>query len=126
MTGIFYALSAAAFWALATRLFTRMSSFWTPAALALIKSLVSLALFGLWFGIAGKPVFDQSLETIGFLVLSGVIGIAIGDTALFMALYRMGERRTLLIAETAAPVMVFISALCSGSFMKTCPPEFQL
>jgi|DEB0MinimDraft_6_1074348.scaffolds.fasta_scaffold20649_2 drug/metabolite transporter (DMT)-like permease len=111
MTGIFFALSAAAFWALATRLFARMSGFWTPAALAFIKSLVSLVLFGLWFAVAAKPVFDQDLQTIGFLVLSGVIGIAIGDTALFMALYRMGERRTLLIAETAAPVMVFISAL---------------
>ncbi len=111
MTGIVFALSAAAFWALATRLFTRMAGFWTPAALAMIKSLVSLVLFGLWFVAAGKPVFEQSLATIGFLVLSGVIGIAIGDTALFMALYRMGERPTLLIAETAAPVMVFISAL---------------
>ena len=45
MTGIAFALSAAAFWALATRLFTRMAGFWTPAALAMIKSLVSLVLF---------------------------------------------------------------------------------
>lgn len=110
MTGIFYALSAAAFWALATRLFTSMSRFWTPAALALLKSLVSLLLFGIWFVIVGQPIFDQRMETIGFLVLSGVIGIAIGDTALFMALYRMGERRTLLIAETAAPIMVLMTA----------------
>ena len=110
MTGIFFALTAAAFWALATRLFRSMSSFWSPASLALIKSLVSVALFGIWFWLAGKPIFQQEPETIVYLMVSGVIGIAVGDTALFIALYRMGERQTLLVAETAAPVFVLFGA----------------
>jgi drug/metabolite transporter (DMT)-like permease len=110
MTGIFYALTAAAFWAIATRLYRDMSLYWTAASLALIKSLVSLGLFIAWFVISGKPLFDQESEVIIWLVVSGIIGIAIGDTALFMALYRMGERQTLLIAETAAPMFVLIAA----------------
>lgn len=87
-----------------------MSSYWSPASLALIKSLVSVVLFGIWFLFAGKPIFQQELETIIYLMASGVIGIAVGDTALFIALYRMGERQTLLVAETAAPVFVLFGA----------------
>ena len=45
-------------------------------------------------------------QTVLILVLSGVIGIGIGDTALFAALRRMGEQNTLLIAETLAPLLV--------------------
>lgn len=110
MTGIACALSAAAFWAIATRLFKGMAAYWSAASLALIKSIVSLVLFLLWFGVAGMPLFDQELNVIGWLILSGVIGIAVGDTALFLALYQMGERQTLLVAETAAPVFVLLGA----------------
>jgi drug/metabolite transporter (DMT)-like permease len=110
VTGIFYALAAAAMWAAATRIFKDMSDHWSAAALALIKSWVGLLLFIAWFLIADIPLFLENLDVIIWLVISGVVGIAIGDTALFLALYRMGERQTLLIAETAAPVIVLISA----------------
>ena len=110
MTGILCALTAAAFWAIATRLFKGMSVYWSAASLALIKSWVSLVLFLIWFLVSGAPLLDQDIEVIAWLVVSGIVGIAIGDTALFMALYRMGERQTLLISETAAPIFVLISA----------------
>ena len=97
-------------WAVATRLFKTMSAYWTAAALALIKSWVSLLMFGFWFLLSGTPLLDQSFEVIAWLFFSGVIGIAIGDTALFLALYRMGERQTLLVSETVAPVAVLVSA----------------
>lgn len=110
LTGVWFALSAAAFWAIATRLFKSMADYWSAASLALIKSLLSLVFFGGWFFLAGTPLLEQEVATILWLLLSGVIGIAIGDTALFLALYKMGERTTLLIAETAAPILVLAGA----------------
>ena len=110
MTGTIAALSAAAFWAIATRLFRGMSSYWSAASLALIKSLVSLVLFLAWALATDLPLLDQQFHVILWLVVSGIVGIAIGDTALFMALYQMGERQTLLVSETAAPVFVLLSA----------------
>lgn len=58
MTGVLFALTAATFWAFATRLFKGMSGYWSPTSLALLKSLVSLALFTLWFVVEGKPIFE--------------------------------------------------------------------
>lgn len=106
MAGTLFALSAALFWAIATRIFRQMSVFWSPAGLATIKSVVSVALFLAWFAIAGIPFWQHETQTLLWLLGSGVIGIALGDTALFYALYRMGERQTLLVAETAAPILV--------------------
>ena len=57
-----------------------MSGYWSPASLALLKSLAGLALFTRWFVVEGKPIFGQEAETIIYQVVFGVIGIAIGDT----------------------------------------------
>jgi drug/metabolite transporter (DMT)-like permease len=50
------------------------------------------------------------LWPVGLLVISGVIGIGIGDTAFFAALNRLGERRTVLMAETLAPPIAALIA----------------
>ena len=50
------------------------------------------------------------LNTGLILMHSGVIGIGLGDTALFASLTRIGEQNTLLIAETLAPFIVITLA----------------
>ncbi|MCB1699982.1 MAG: DMT family transporter [Pseudomonadales bacterium] len=105
MSGIFFALGTALFWAVATRLFRQMALYWTPVGLATLKSVVAVALFLTWFALQGVRFWEHELETVLWLFGSGIVGIAIGDSALFYALYRMGERNTLLVAETAAPVL---------------------
>ncbi len=45
------------------------------------------------------------------LLAGGVIGIGIGDTALFASLNRLGERQTILIAQSAAPVATLLIAV---------------
>lgn len=52
--------------------------------------------FGLWSTI--------NLDGIGLLVLSGFIGIFIGDTALMQALGRIGPRRNAILFSTNAPI----------------------
>ncbi len=110
MSGTVFALAAALFWAVATRLYRQMADYWSPVGLATVKATLSTVLFLIWFIAAGIPFLSHDATTIGWLLGSGVVGIAIGDSALFYALYRMGERQTLLIAETAAPIIVAISA----------------
>ncbi len=108
--GVMFALTAALFWALATSLYRQMAGYWSPASLALIKSVVSVVLFLLWFAGAGLVFWQHEATTLVWLLISGVIGIAIGDTAIFYALYRMNERETLIVAETAAPIFVVLAA----------------
>ncbi len=106
MAGIAFALGAALFWAIATRLYRQMSGYWSPVGLATVKSVVSVLLFLAWFLVFGTQFWTHDWQTLVGLLFSGVIGIALGDSALFYALYRLGERQTLLIAETAAPILV--------------------
>jgi drug/metabolite transporter (DMT)-like permease len=110
LTGVAVALAAALCWAIGVRLFYQLRGYWQPAALAWIKSLIGAGFFLVYFAVLGRSVTDLSQETALGLLLSGAVGIALGDTALFMALYRLAERQTLLVAETAAPVFVVIAA----------------
>ncbi|MDM3870756.1 DMT family transporter [Porticoccus sp. W117] len=108
--GVFAALIAALGWAIATRIYRFMGSLWSPLALTCIKSGVASVMFALWIHFAGGSFSTDSLAPVLWLVLSGAIGIGLGDTALFRALMQMGESRSLMIAETLAPAFVVIAA----------------
>jgi drug/metabolite transporter (DMT)-like permease len=110
LSGIAIALGAALCWALGLRIFHRLRGYWQAATLAWIKSVIAALLFLLYFAVLGRSVTEVPADVAVAMVLSGVVGIALGDTALFLALYRLAERRTLLVAETAAPILVLILA----------------
>ncbi len=81
-----------------------------PLALNLYKGVIAgILLFVtiLWLG-HGWQGFNS--YGVSLLLLSGMIGIGIGDTAFFAALNRLGERPTLLIAETIAPPISIVLA----------------
>lgn len=48
------------------------------------------------------------------LILSGLVGIFIGDTALFATLRRMGPRRTAILFALNAPITTFLGFLVLG------------
>lgn len=103
--GIVVALTAAFFWALSARFYGHSAQQWSVVLLNLTKNLVAVVVLGavmLW--LPGNH--DISASTVAVLMLSGFIGIGIGDTALFAALKRMGDQNTLLLAETLAPLIV--------------------
>lgn len=97
------ALAAAFCWALAAVMFRRVGIYVSPLLLNLYKSLIASAL------LLAFVVWNWDLQvgwgpyTVVLLLASGAIGIGIGDTAFFAALNQLGERRTMLIAETLAP-----------------------
>ncbi|MBW4639655.1 MAG: DMT family transporter, partial [Gloeocapsa sp. UFS-A4-WI-NPMV-4B04] len=68
--------------------------------------------FGHWAkSTVGQSSYDIVLTYLALaILLSGVVGIGIGDTAFFVALNSLGPRRALLM-ETLAPPMTAIGAL---------------
>jgi len=103
------ALFTALVWAIAVTFFRQLGGIFTPLNLNLWKGIISIAGLGLTllFMSSAMPETNDLL----WLLLSGLIGIGIGDTAFFSALNRMGERSTLLVAETLAPVFTAMLAV---------------
>lgn len=109
--GIFCALGAAFCWAIATIWYKQLTGCFSNLALNFHKGWITLfALLLIW------PFIDNlgdgiNNHNLAILLLSGAIGIGIGDTALFAALKRLSEKQTLLIAESIAPIMVVIGGM---------------
>lgn len=105
------ALLAAFLWAAATLMFGRMGQQLSPLVLNLVKGIFALAMLMLTIliqsGIAEIP--DLPLLSVGLLVLSGGLGIGLGDTAYFSAINALGARKALLL-ETLAPPMSTVLA----------------
>ena len=105
------ALLAAFLWAAATLMFGRMGRQLSPLVLNLVKGVFALAMLLLTIlvqaGVAGAP--DLPLISVMLLVLSGGLGIGLGDTAYFSAINALGARKALLL-ETLAPPMSTVLA----------------
>ncbi|WIO74331.1 DMT family transporter [Porticoccaceae bacterium LTM1] len=108
--GVIAALTAALCWALATRIYRGMGAFWSPLSLTFIKNFIAIGLFGLAIFLSSGDFVSGSSEAVWWLILSGAIGIGIGDVSLFKALNTLGEARTLMVAETLAPILVVVIA----------------
>ena len=94
LIGVAAALAAALCWTLASTLWRRLPTSLGPAQLNLLKNLVALGFqlpVLLVLGQLGVPAAVPVL----LLLLSGVLGIALGDSFYFAALRRLGTRRTL-------------------------------
>ncbi len=109
-TGELAGLGAALAWAIASVLFRRLGSHVAPLALNLYKGVIATGM--LLSVLAIRPDLVKAIDAgpLTMLLLSGAIGIGIGDTAFFAALNRLGERRTVLMAETLTPPMAILIA----------------
>ncbi len=105
------ALSAAAVWAIASTIFTRVGKQnVSPLALNVIKCVLALVMMMLTLVALGhSPWPVASAATITVLGVSGVIGLSIGDTAFFGALTRLGARRALLINTLSPPTTALLA-----------------
>lgn len=81
--------------------FTRIRMYWVSVLLAVVAWIV-----GGWGSVEGSDWVP--------LALSGFIGLAIGDAALFTAFARLGPRRTGILFAANAPMAAVLSALFLG------------
>ncbi|MCL5255797.1 MAG: DMT family transporter [Gammaproteobacteria bacterium] len=106
------ALLAALCWALATLMYARSSHHLSSAQLNLVKGLIATPLLAI-----GLLVFSNleqlswASTPIWLLLLSGGIGITIGDTCYFSALRRLGAGHTILLEYLAPPFAALIAWL---------------
>jgi DME family drug/metabolite transporter len=87
-------LAAALCWTLASLLWRRLPTSLSPARLNLLKNMVALAL---QLPLVLLLPWQAPAASVLALALSGVVGIALGDTLFFAALRRLGTRRTLTL-----------------------------
>ncbi len=119
MSGEFAALGGALCWALASIFFADIGIRVRAVNLNLIKGMlaslmmISTLAVGTMAGVA--TISWQSFAEIGqitysLLMLSGIIGIGIGDSVYFACLRRIGPQKGLML-ESTAPVMAALLAL---------------
>lgn len=111
-TGEIACLAAAALWAVAVMVFRPAIEAHGARVINLVKCALATLLLGLtawWFGGLGEIATLPRLE-FWLIVVSGVVGLGVGDTALFAAVAKLGPYRTLLF-QNLAPVFTAAIAL---------------
>ncbi|NEO54979.1 MAG: DMT family transporter [Okeania sp. SIO3B5] len=104
------ALTGAFLWAASSAAYSLLGQKISPLKLNLFKGLIAIALIFLTLIISDKLQTEVNSTTINLFMISGILGIGLGDTAFFSALKNMGARRTLLM-ETLSPPMTALLAL---------------
>ncbi|NEQ65876.1 MAG: DMT family transporter [Symploca sp. SIO1B1] len=110
LPGELAALGAACLWAIATIIYGRLGRDYPPLELNLLKGVIAIALIILTLFLSNEQLQTLDFSSCVLLMLSGVVGIALGDTANFAAINCLGPRRAILM-ETSAPPLVAIIAL---------------
>jgi drug/metabolite transporter (DMT)-like permease len=110
--GILAALGCAASWAMGAVLFKKVGEQLSSPAMTLVKGFISAALLGLALLVFGyAPV---STNTLVLLILSGVLGIAIGDTLFFAALKELTPHTLIMLLTGGQVLTVLLAVLFLG------------
>ncbi len=113
--GRLYALFSALSWACALVLFKRCGESMAPLSLNLFKNIVGMILLGLTLLFLGQHEgVTSSFETADIMLLcvSGILGIALADTAFLFALNRLGVSLMAIVECAYSPAVI-----CCAIFM---------
>lgn len=108
------ALTAAFLWAASSAAYGLLGQRISPLKLNLFKGLIAIALIFLTLIISDKLQTELNSITINLFLISGILGIGLGDTAFFSALKNMGARRTLLMATLSPPITALLALIFLG------------
>lgn len=109
------AVAASACWAGASILFTRLRTAAGPLTLNLWKCALAVVLLGATrLALRGDAWPAMSAADSGWLLASGVVGLTLGDTLLFLAFGRIGPRRTLLLSTATPPMTALLAVPALG------------
>lgn len=106
--GSLAALASACAWAFSTILFKKLGDEISALSMNFWKCVMGVLYLGVMLLCFPAGLMDK--QTFLFLGLSGLLGIALGDTFYFKALIYLGPRLTVLLA-TLSPVVTVVLAL---------------
>lgn len=111
------AIGAAIAWAVATWIYSQFSHRFSALQLNVVKGVIASAMMLMVLPFEGAV--EPSIETQHLIILavSGVVGIAIGDSAYFASLKRIGANKTLLLESLAPPLSGVLALLALGSVL---------
>ena len=98
------ALFAACLWAVASVVYAKLGARIPPLQLNLIKGIIAIALFIFTILFTGEIFPSITILPMCLILLSGVIGISLGDTAFFITINSLGARRALLMQILTSPM----------------------
>lgn len=108
------ALVAAFLWAASSVVYRGLGGHLPPMLLNFLKSAIAILFLLLTIWLSGATVPTLELRPVSFLLLIGVFGIGVGDTAYFFALNCLGARVTLLLETLAPPIAAFFARIFLG------------
>lgn len=112
-------LGAALCWAISVALFRRPIAEQGAVTVNFGKNTIATLLFGVTAAALGQlsGFADLAPAAIGALALSGLLGLTLGDSALFLAVGSLGAHRALLF-QTLAPIFAaLLSWLLAGELL---------
>ncbi|MFL9777970.1 DMT family transporter [Vibrio cyclitrophicus] len=109
------AIGAAIVWACATWIYGQFGHRFSAMQLNIVKGVVASGMMLLVMPLIPMPEFEMSANHFWILAISGVIGIAIGDSAYFAALKRIGANKTLLLESLAPPLSGVLALMFLGA-----------
>jgi len=109
------AVCAALVWAIATWIYSQFSHHFSALQMNIIKGSIASGMMLMVMPFLPTPDFQLEQSHFWVLALSGVIGIAIGDSAYFASLKRIGANKTLLLESLAPPLSGILVLVALGS-----------
>ncbi|MBE9067256.1 DMT family transporter [Leptolyngbya cf. ectocarpi LEGE 11479] len=103
------ALGAAGLWAFATLMFGRLGKQLSPLVLNLIKGSMAVGFIVLTLAVRQQLLASLPMGSVLLLLISGVVGIGLGDTAYFATVNALGARQALLLEMLAPPMAALMS-----------------
>ncbi len=112
------ALAGAMIWAIASVVYSHLGQRLSPLVLNLVKSGLAILMLVLTLAVLQQPLAATSSTPVLLLLLSGAIGIGLGDTAFFGCINRLGARRALLMEALAPPLTALLALLTLHEYLQ--------
>ena len=109
--GEFYSLACALVWAVAVVLFKKSGESIAPFALNLFKNSLAALLLGITVLVVSPEVPDFTPLSLGLIVISGLLGICLGDNYYLRALNTIGASRMAVAQTLFSPFVIVLSAV---------------
>lgn len=109
-----YAILAAILWALSSSMLENLAHIISPKELNIFKGGIAILLLVGTSLLLGEDYQNLTWSSVNLLLLSGVIGIGLGDTAYYAGLKDIGSRRALLLFALAPPMTALIAWIFLG------------